>query len=520
MQLARWRAKKTINSSAPKTLKQTIPEFSFEVAKIVFGLIKIIASNRELGSRALPKLSPPDFFRQLVRNPPIVSLMPHFAHLWLPTDVYQDDAPIERCGMASRPGSIIVRIPNRFQRIQFGTRQQVWSKNKLTPTPPSLIRPVMPELDAIRGIAVLGVLFLHAFWWQAAGLHFGPLARTFLSATQPGWLGVNLFFVLSGFLITGILLDSKENPSFYRRFYTRRALRILPPYYLLLILLLVLHSSSLSFVGLSFVYLANLTTLFGVACSYGPLWSLAVEEHFYIVWPAVVRKLTFAQLAAVSGGIVLFVPMLRALCFHLDWGKDGLAWYTWFVADGLAAGSLLAIILRTAITRKQASWLCASLLSCAILLGILGRPFGITTRERLLGAALQHTMINILFAGVVLLFLLFGTGLNKRYVNNPVLRFFGYISYGLYLDHILAFRMYDRICSRYWPGLIPSDQHFTLVLLKAAVAGGGAIGAAYLSRKYFEERFLRLKDRLVVTVVEDVELPTVSVAEPVIQIAS
>src|SRR5208283_1462588 len=148
------------------------------------------------------------------------------------------------------------------------------------------------------------------------------------------------------------------------------------------------------------------------------------------------------------------------------WAKDELAWYTWFVADGLAAGSLLAIVLRTAITRKQVTQLCGLLLTFAIMLGILGRPFGLTTRDRLLGAALQHTMINLFFAGVLLLFLLAGTSSRKRYVNNSALRFFGYISYGLYLDHLLAFRMYDRMCLRYWPGLIPSSDHFELVLLK------------------------------------------------------
>jgi peptidoglycan/LPS O-acetylase OafA/YrhL len=360
----------------------------------------------------------------------------------------------------------------------------------------SLIRPVMPELDTIRGIAVLGVFLLHAFSWQYAGLHFGALARKFILITQPGWVGVNLFFVLSGFLITGILLDSKEKPRYYRSFYTRRALRILPAYYSLLILLLPLHSSSPGFVGLSFVYLANVTNLFGVACGYGPLWSLAVEEHYYIFWPAVVRKLKSRRLAAVSLGIVIFVPALRAVCFHLGWAKDELAWYTWFVADGLAAGSLLAFVLRTAITRRQVTQLCGSLLTFAIMLGILGRPFGLTTRDRLLGAALQHTMINLFFAGVLLLFLLAGTSSHKRYVNNSALRFFGYISYGLYLDHLLAFRMYDRMCLRYWPGLIPSSDHFELVLLKFALAGGFAVGVAYLSRKYFEERFLQLKNRL------------------------
>src|SRR5215467_6828500 len=124
----------------------------------------------------------------------------------------------------------------------------------------------MPELDSLRGIAILTVVFYHGFsQYQTAGMP--ALERAFLLATQWGWLGVNLFFVLSGFLITGILLDSKSKPQYYRRFYIRRALRILPAYCLLLVTLLVLPRIGLvdrhiswSFVGLSFVYLSNFTT--------------------------------------------------------------------------------------------------------------------------------------------------------------------------------------------------------------------------------------------------------------------
>jgi peptidoglycan/LPS O-acetylase OafA/YrhL len=360
----------------------------------------------------------------------------------------------------------------------------------------ALIRPFMPELDAVRGIAVLGVVLLHAFDWQYAGLSVGPWASRFMAATQPGWMGVNLFFVLSGFLITGILLDSKNKPHFYRRFYTRRALRILPAYYLLLSLLLLLQMSSVAFVGLSFVYLANLTGFFGVACDYGPLWSLAVEEHFYILWPTVVRNLTARSLTLISAAIVVLIPLLRGASFALG-HRAGLDWYTWFVADGLAAGSLLAIVLRTPVTRPQVKTLCSSLLGASILVGLAGQPFGILTRNRLLGAALQFTIINGFFAGILLLFLLAGTSTAKRWVNLSLLRFLGYLSYGLYLNHLLAFRVYDRICRHYLPQFTPSNGHFALVLLRFAVAGGGAIGAAYLSRRFFEERFLRLKDSLV-----------------------
>ncbi|HEV2468286.1 MAG TPA: acyltransferase [Candidatus Sulfotelmatobacter sp.] len=359
-----------------------------------------------------------------------------------------------------------------------------------------LIRPFMPELDTLRGIAVVAVLLLHAFFWQYAGYSFSRWSTVFLRVTSPGGYGVNLFFVLSGFLITGILLDSKGRPYYYRRFYTRRALRILPPYYALLLLLLVLGSSSAAFVGLSFIYLSNLTNFFGVACDYGPLWSLAIEEHFYLLWPAVVRNLTRRQLAFISGSLVALIPVFRMISFALGY-KDGIGWYTWFAADGLAAGSLLAILLRTAVTRKQLWNLCSMLLFSSVLLGIVGQPFGLDTRTRLLGAGFQWTVVHFLCAGILLFFLLLGTSSAKRYVNNSVLRFLGYISYGLYLNHLLAFRMYDRICRHYWPELVPSNGHFGLVVLRFAIGGGCAIAVAAISRKYFEEHFLRLKDSLV-----------------------
>lgn len=352
----------------------------------------------------------------------------------------------------------------------------------------------MPELDSVRGIAVTGVLLLHAFYWQYGSAQFSGTARLFLLATRPGSLGVNLFFVLSGFLITGILLESKGKPQYFRRFYTRRALRILPAYYLLLILLAVLHSSSAAFLGLSFVYLANVTGLFGVACGYGPLWSLAVEEHYYIFWPAVTYKLTRRHLAVVSVAICVLIPVLRAVSFRLGY-TAGLDWYTWFVADGLATGSLLAILLRTSASRKMVAVLCGTLLAGGFTLACVGRSFGILTRERLLGAALQETVIDIVFAGFLLLVLLLGTSAHRRYVNNSVLQFLGYISYGLYLIHLLVFRIYDQLCGNFWPSLQPTPGHFGLIVLRFFLAGGVAIGLAYLSRKYFEERFLRLKDR-------------------------
>jgi peptidoglycan/LPS O-acetylase OafA/YrhL len=357
-----------------------------------------------------------------------------------------------------------------------------------------LIRKSMPELDTLRGIAVLGVLFLHGFSWRYGGLHFTGAARVFMLLTQPGWIGVNLFFVLSGFLISGILLDSKNQPHYYRRFYMRRALRILPAYYSLLVLLALLHQATAAFLGLSFFYLANLTSFFGVAMDYGPLWSLAVEEHFYIFWPAIVPKFNARTLAILLITVCVSVPIARVIAFRYDHGV-GLGWYTWFVADGLATGSLLAIVLRTQIRRNRVvigTWL---LLTLVPMVALIGAPFGILTVQRLLGAAFQYSLVNLFFAGFLLLFLVLGTSTRKAYVNNSVLRFFGYISYGVYLIHFLVFRLYDLFANKFCPGLEPTADHFSLVCVRFVVVAATSTGLAYLSRKYYEERFLRLKDR-------------------------
>jgi peptidoglycan/LPS O-acetylase OafA/YrhL len=353
----------------------------------------------------------------------------------------------------------------------------------------------MPELDVLRGIAVLGVLFFHGFRAEYGGFPFTGARRIFLLATQPGALGVNLFFVLSGFLITGILLDSRNRPDYYRRFYTRRALRILPAYYSLLILLGVLRQASAAFLGLSFVYLSNVTSLFGVSMDYHPLWSLAVEEHYYIVWPSVVRKLTPRSLALFSLAVCILIPVARAVAFHYGHMLGG-EWYTWFAADGLAEGSLLAIVLRSSISRKQAAVGAAFLLTMATILLIAGAPFGMLSRQTMLGASLQLTLVNTFFAGLLLIFLILGTSSRKWLVNSTILAFFGYISYGLYLIHPMIFRLYDKVTGRFWPWLQPSVGHFGLIVLRFAVVSAAAIGLSYISREYYEEWFLRRKERV------------------------
>lgn len=376
--------------------------------------------------------------------------------------------------------------------LSAAVAQRTYELAEARPAHESLLRPVMPELDSLRGIAILGVLFLHGFYWPYSSLHLSRAGTLFLRVTQPGWLGVNLFFVLSGFLITGILLDSRNRPDYYRRFYGRRALRILPAYYLLLLLLGLLGQAGAAYLGLSFIYLANVTNLFGVANDYGPLWSLAVEEHYYILWPTLVRRLSLTRVAAVASAIFVGAPALRALAFHFGF-TSGLASYTWFVCDGLAAGSLLAILLRAGIAREKITQVACLLIAISLCVGVIGAPYGILTRNSVLGAALQHTVISILFAGMLLASLLLGTSRYQRWINRPILHFFGYISYGLYLIHLMVFRLYDTLARKVAPSLLPSDHHFDLIVMRFFVAGGAAIAIAYISRKTFEQRFLDMK---------------------------
>jgi peptidoglycan/LPS O-acetylase OafA/YrhL len=352
----------------------------------------------------------------------------------------------------------------------------------------------MPELDVLRGIAVLGVLVFHGFRAQYGEWPFTGVARAIVRATQAGVFGVNLFFVLSGFLITGILLESRTRPDYYRRFYTRRVLRILPAYYLLLALLALLHQASAAFLGLSFVYLSNVTGMFAVSMDYHPLWSLAVEEHYYIVWPSVVRKLRPRFLAVFSLTLCIFIPVARAVAFHYGY-LEGRDWYTWFAADGLALGSLLALALRTSITRRNAAVAATILLTSSVIFLLTGAPFGLLSRQTLLGASLQLTVVNLFFVGLLLLFLWVGSGPRRQLVNNPTLQFFGYISYGLYLIQLLIFVFYDKATRAFWPQLQPSVGHFSLIIFRFAIVAIVAVTVSYLSRRYYEEWFLRLKDR-------------------------
>jgi peptidoglycan/LPS O-acetylase OafA/YrhL len=361
----------------------------------------------------------------------------------------------------------------------------------------------MPELDSLRGIAILLVLFFHGF--DHSGLvwsRFTGPARVFITAAVGGWTGVYLFFVLSGFLITGILLDSKPKPNYYRRFYIRRALRILPAFYLVLLLLIVLPRTGWlehrrvgwPFIGMSFIYLANLTPLFGVPEQYAVLWSLAVEEHFYLIWPAVVRRLARRTAGWCALGIFAASPAIRALAYWMGYNTDA---YTWLVADGLAIGALLGVLSRGRLA-ERAPMLSFSAICTAVALAIfaVGTPFGIWRGSTFFGATFRLTAVNLFCTGILGATLLLGSSRFQWIVQRPLLQWFGEISYGLYLYHMLAFDFVDHWIARFFPGIYPLiPSRFGLLAARFVVSMALAVGVSFLSRKYFEERFLKLKER-------------------------
>lgn len=335
----------------------------------------------------------------------------------------------------------------------------------------NLLRPKMPELNTIRGVAVLLVLFFHGFSFRYGLSGLSGFPKLFVEATLPGWMGVDLFFVLSGFLITGILLDSKSKADYYHTFYIRRALRILPLYYAVLLLLAILtrtgcvnRSASWPFLIMSFFYLSNITELFGVPMQYGVLWSLAVEEHFYLIWPAFVRSLSRRGVAITALIICFLCPCLRAFYFVRNYNAG--TGYTWLVADGLATGAFLAAVARGPWGTRSRLWSVAAVfLTLSIITFVAGYPFGIFLASRLLGMTLRGTALNLFFAGSIALALLIGTSRWKGIVNRPALQFFGDISYGVYLIHMLVFDLEDHFVGKWFPSLSSPSGHFGEMVL-------------------------------------------------------
>jgi peptidoglycan/LPS O-acetylase OafA/YrhL len=219
------------------------------------------------------------------------------------------------------------------------------------------------------------------------------------SILSRGWLGVDLFFVLSGLLITGILLDTRNSPNFFRVFYARRALRILPLYFTVATVLWFFYTGYASFFVVCYAFLANFASWFRVPAPHpgSVFWSLAVEEHFYLIWPLLAYVLSRKLLAAVAITIVVLTPLGRAWMASTGAVVESTIYvWSWFRFDTLALGALLAIWIRCDYARrKHPLFMSGVLMGCALAVTLIGIPFGLLQPRSLASASFRYTQVGL-----------------------------------------------------------------------------------------------------------------------------
>ncbi len=351
----------------------------------------------------------------------------------------------------------------------------------------------VPELDGIRGIAISLVLLFHL---TAATL---PLFRL-------GWCGVDLFFVLSGFLITSVLLASKGSGRYFRTFFARRVLRIFPLYYLVLFAVSCFGLPLAHLIGLArstsaqgqiwyWLYLSNWWNGLGHNIYFlSHFWTLAVEEQFYLVWPLVVFLLNRRSLAYCCVGVAIVCPLLRTAFSVNPSVPELLHRATIFRIDSLALGGLVAVFVADPfLANRIRPYLQYAALLAA---GILGTIMIVWGQSPVTRPMMTMGYTALAFASMFLVFhaaTKSGTsGFLVRVLRLRPLRELGKYSYAIYVLHypivLLLLSVADRAALRF-PGVDRS-----LFIISTVVLGFGiSYVAALLSWNLVEKRFLGLK---------------------------
>jgi len=363
----------------------------------------------------------------------------------------------------------------------------------------------IPALDGVRGLAILAVLYCHVFWSNPDPA--GSIVVHFLARSrEAGWVGVDLFFVLSGFLITGILYDTMSSRHFFRNFYARRLLRIFPLYYgfFALLFIITFFRGERWFAGV-FTYLTYTENLFlrplAVTNAYwiniNHFWSLAIEEQFYLVWPLLIFLLrTRRRIAVAATAGVLTSLTIRTLLvvtgFTLRYPFSVFSW-TPSRLDGLFLGALLAIAVRSRFHHEVLRWSVPVLIAGCILLGVFFRfDPGLDALALPLFTTLGLTLLALTFAALIAACLR-PRSLLQRFSSNATLRFFGRYSYGLYVYH---YTISGLVITYLRPALLGHTGSKAVALIASGlVALLISVAVAWCSYTFFESRFLQLKRR-------------------------
>lgn len=332
------------------------------------------------------------------------------------------------------------------------------------------------------------VLALHFFYYP---LKMEGWPAKLARGLELGWSGVDLFFVLSGFLICGILLDNRESPVYFRVFYLRRFCRIMPLYLAFVVSFLILRQ---------FVTMAALFVEQTPAWSYpfflqnffmgtlgesggmwlGISWSLAIEEHFYLILPALVWLLPRRWLIPLFVGGIILSPALRAI------DSTGIRAYVWtpMRLDGLAAGALLAVLMRradfTAWLERRKRLVGAALVAMACATAVsLVFPF--------LGNGKNHSWFTALYCLLLMSALTDAVTPLSRVLKSRLFVWFGTLSYGLYLIHQpVNYALHWLVAGKAAPTISSlTDAAMTFLAICTTLA------LAWASFRFFESPVLR-----------------------------
>lgn len=336
----------------------------------------------------------------------------------------------------------------------------------------------IPELDGLRGIAAIMVFFHHVCFTSINPTKWGPGVRLVYNVSQLGSYGVDVFFVLSGFLITSLLIEDRGDPAYYHNFYWKRALRILPLYAICLLGVLFFIPGIGRYVLLSALFLSNFAQIFHIA-SEGPFWTLAIEEQFYLLWPTVVRKRSIKQLSRWALGIGLSAIVLRliAACFgHHNY------YFTFFHCDGLALGAYFACRFedrhQIAPGTVRAGFWSLFLSSVALL---TAATFLLRDPAKLaFAAAALQTGITLLCGSLVGYLITHSGSRSLSFLRAGGLPLFGLISYALYMIHLYVLQAYDHL-----RGPLP-DGNLPAYLIRFCSVAAITIALCVASRYFIE----------------------------------